>query len=215
MLSRYRQLIGILRWAVELGCVDIYLETALLSHYLACPREGHLEAVYYIFAYLKTHWKVSVVMDPRDIEIDKSAFHHMTSEDWHEFYGHVAEELPPDMPAPLGKGVKVYCFVDSDHAGNVVTRRSHTGVLIFVQGAPIIWFSKRQNTVESSSFGSEFIALRIARDLIVALRYKLRIFGTPVQGPAMVFCDNSGVVKNTSRPESALSKRYNAIIFIL
>jgi hypothetical protein len=52
MISRYLQLIGILRWAVELGQIDIALETALMSQYSASPREGHIEAVYHIFAYL-------------------------------------------------------------------------------------------------------------------------------------------------------------------
>jgi len=80
-----------------------------------------------------------------------------------------------------------------------------------VQNAPILWYSKRQNTIESSSFGSEFVALRIAKEMIVALRYKLRMFGVPVVGPASVLCDNQGVVKNASLPESALTKRHNAI----
>jgi hypothetical protein len=74
-LSRYRQLIGILRWAVEIGRIDIYLETALLSQYLASPREGHLEAVYHIFAYLKMHPKSAIVFDPVSPELDESAFH--------------------------------------------------------------------------------------------------------------------------------------------
>ena len=69
-----------------------------------------------------------------------------------------------------------------------------------------VWYSKRQNTVESSTFGSEFVAMRIAKDLAIALRYKLRMFGIPIDGPADVFCDNQGVVKNTSLPESVLSK---------
>ena len=103
------------------------------------------------------------------------------------------------------------CFVDANHAGNVITRRSHTGILIYVQKAPIIWFSRRQNTVESSRFGSEFVALRIAKEMLVALRYKLRRFGVPMEGPCNVFCDNSGVVKNTSIPESNLMKNHNAI----
>jgi hypothetical protein len=47
--------------------------------------------------------------------------------------------------------------------------------------------------------------------MMVALRYKLRMFGVPIAGPANVFCDNSGVVKNTSIPESMLSKKHNAI----
>ena len=46
---------------------------------------------------------------------------------------------------------------------------------------------------------------------LVALRYKLRMFGVPVEGPANVFCDNRGVVKNASIPESTLAKKHNAI----
>ena len=92
-----------------------------------------------------------------------------------------------------------------------MTRRSQAGILMFVNAAPIIWYSKKQNTVESSSFGSEFVALRICRDMVVALRNKLRMFGVPIQGPASVLCDNQGVVKNSSLPESCLSKRHNAI----
>ena len=115
------------------------------------------------------------------------------------------------MPEPLGHPVHIYVFVDANHAGNLVTRRSHTGVLLYVQISPIVWLSQRQITVETSTFGSEFVALRIARDLTISMRYKLRMFGIPLEGPAQVFCDNQGVVKNTSIPESVLSKKHNAI----
>ncbi len=64
--SRYLQLIGVLRWAVELGRLDIYTEIALLSQHLALPRVGHLEAVYHIFAYLHKHDKSRIVFDPTD-----------------------------------------------------------------------------------------------------------------------------------------------------
>jgi hypothetical protein len=57
----------------------------------------------------------------------------------------------------------------------------------------------------------EFVAARIARDLIVSLRIKLRMFGCPIDGPTNVFCDNQGVVMNASLPESTLSKKHNAI----
>ena len=80
-----------------------------------------------------------------------------------------------------------------------------------MQNAPIIWFSKRQNTVEAATFESEFFALRICEEFIVALRYKLRMFGVPLDGPADVFCDNRGVVMNSSKPESTLQKKRNAI----
>ena len=121
------------------------------------------------------------------------------------------EELPKDAPEERGNPVTISAFVDANHAGNVVTRPSHTGIIIYSQNAPIIWFSKRQNTVEAATFGSELVALRICKELIVALRYKLRTFGVPIDGPANVFCDNRGVVKNVSMPESTLAKKHNAI----
>ena len=130
---------------------------------------------------------------------------------WSDIYGDIKEELPPDMQEPLGNVVTTYCFIDANHAGNVVMRRLHTGVLLFVQNAPIIWYSKGQNTVETSLFGSEFIALHIAKNLIVSLRYKLRMFGAPLDGFTGVFCDNQGMVKNTSLPVSTLHKKHNAI----
>ena len=87
----------------------------------------------------------------------------------------------------------------------------HTGILIFVNNALICSFSKRQNTVESSTYGSELVALRITHDLIVELRIKLKSIGVPLLGPTNVYCDNQGVVKNTSVPESTLNKKHNSI----
>jgi hypothetical protein len=55
------------------------------------------------------------------------------------------------------------------------------------------------------------VALRIARDLTAALQIKLRLFGVPIIGPANILCDNQGVVKNTSIPESTLTKKHNSI----
>ena len=71
-----------------------------------------------------------------------------------------------------------------------------------------MFFSKKQNTVEISTFGSEFIASRIAIELIESLRYKLRMFGVPLQGPTNLFMDNEAVYQNTSVPESTLKKKH-------
>jgi hypothetical protein len=64
--SRYQNLIGVLRWAVELGRIDIYTEVALLSQHLALPRVRHLEVVYHVFAYLNKHEKSRIIFDPTD-----------------------------------------------------------------------------------------------------------------------------------------------------
>jgi len=210
LASRYQQLIGVLRWMCEIGRIDILHEVSLMSQYLALPRTDHLERLYGIFAYLNKHENCRVVFDDNDPVYLDGTF---TERDWSDVYDEdeMKEEIPANLPEPRGVRVFISCFVDANHAGNVVTRKSHSGILIFIQNAPIIWYSKRQNTVEASTFGSEFVALRIAKEQIEALRYKLRSFGVPIDGPARVFCDNDGVVKNASIPDSALSKKHNAI----
>ena len=67
-------------------------------------------------------------------------------------------------------------------------------------------YSKRHNTVESSTFGSEFVALRVATEMCQAMRYKLRMFGVTIDGPTSVMCDNQLVQKNVSIPTSQLGK---------
>jgi hypothetical protein len=141
--------------------------------------------------------------------VDESAFNNYA--DWKEFYREVLEELPPRMPKLRGQRVTISAFVDANHAGNKVTRCFHTGIIIYVQNALILWYSKRQNTVEVATFRSEMVALRICKELIVARYYKLRMFGVEVNGPVNVFCDNRGVVKNVSILESMLMKKHNAI----
>jgi hypothetical protein len=67
--------------------------------------------------------------------------------------------------------------------------------------------------VEDASFGSEFVALRQAKNMIVALRYKLRSFGVEIEGPTNVFCDNEAVTKNVRSPESTLNKKSLSICY--
>jgi len=77
---------------------------------------------------------------------------------WFDFYKDAKEVLPPYMPKTRENSVTLTCFVDAGHANNQKDRRSQTGILIFVKKAPIHWYSKRQNTVETSTFGAEFCA---------------------------------------------------------
>ena len=209
LASVYQQLIGMLRWGVELGRVDIMYEVSIMSQYNACPRMGHLEKVFGIFSYLSTHSRSRIVFDPRPVPLEKNAMEY----EWKEFYRDAKERIPPNAPPARGKAVQMCCFVDADHAGNKVTRRSHTGFIIRLMGAPIIWYSKRQNTVESSTFGSEFNAMRVALEHVESLRYKLRMFGIPIDGPCDMLCDNNAVVQNSQAPHSTLQKKHNSISY--
>jgi len=209
-LQWYQELIGALRWACELGRIDVLYEVAILSKYLAMPREGHLEEVLHIIGYIKQHKKMRLMFDSGYPKVDEKWFKEY---DWYEFYRDAKEAIPPNMPEARGHQVVVSCFVDANHAGDVKNRRSQTGILIFLNKAPIHWYSKKQATIESSTFGAEFCALRVGTDMIEALRYKLRMFGVPIDGAANVYCDNEAVYKNTVLPESTLKKKHHSIAY--
>ena len=201
----YQELVGILRWAVELGHVDILLETALMSTHLALPRAGHLNQLYRIFGYLKLHPKRKLAFDALHPRISEKMF---KKHDWFDFYRDAQEAIPNDMPKPRGNMMTTHCFVDTSHGSDRVTRRSQTGILIFCNRALIMWHSKKQNTVEASTFGSEFQAMKNAVELVESLQYKLRMFGIPIDGATNIFCNNEAVYKNTSMPESTLKKKH-------
>ena len=215
----FQHLIGMLRWLVELGRVDILIETSMLSSFLAAPRKGHVSQALHIFQYLEKHKNSWLAMDPEKLDIEWNGAPeqspNMRRNMMIKIYRDAKEDIPANSPEPLGKSVQINAYSDADHAGNKVTRRSQTGILIYVNMAPISWFSKKQNTVESSTFGSEFIALRITIEKVKSLRYKLRMMGLKLDGPANIFVDNESVVNSSMRPESVLKKKHVSIAYHL
>jgi hypothetical protein len=195
---------------VELGCIDIATEVSMLSSYLACPREGHLENALHVMGYLQLKHNLRLIFDPTYPDIDLTVF---LSFDWTEFYGNVEEAIPPDMPPPLGEDIDLCMMVDSDHAGDKRTRHSCTGFIIFCNLAPVIWLSKQQATIETSVLGAEFVAMKHGIETLRGLRYKIRMMGIPLSGPTYVYGDNKSPVTNSSRPESTLKKKCNSICY--
>ena len=210
-VSFYQSQIGVLRWMVELGRVDIMTETSLLASQVASPRQGHLEAVFHMYSYLKIKHNARMAFDPTYPEIDLREFREDC--DWKEFYGDVKEAVPPNAPKARGKEVDLRLYVDSDHAGDKMVRRSRTGFFIFMNMAPIMWYTKRQATIETSVFGAEFVAMKTGMEAVRGLRYKLRMMGVPLSGPTHVYGDNMSVIHNTSKPESSLKKKSNSICY--
>ena len=210
----YQSLIGVLRWMVELGRVDICLEVSTLLSHLALPREGNLQQIFHMFAYLKRNHNSEMIFDPSDPVVDESLFE---EQDWTatEFGLSLTEELPGNMPQTRGSGFVMRAYVDADHAGDSITRRSRTGFLVYLNSAPIYWMSKKQTSVETSSFGSEFIAMKQCTEYIRGLRYKLRMMGIPCEGPAFVYGNNQSVLANTTIPDSTLKKKSQSIASIL
>lgn len=208
--SFYQSQIGVLRWMVEIGRVDIITDVSELSSHLALPREGHLEAVFHMFAYLEKKHNARIVFDPTYPEIDMSVFKEC---DWKEFYGNITEAIPPNAPKSRGKEIDLRLFCDSDHAGDKLRRRSRSGFLIYINSALIVWYSKRQATIETSVFGAEFVAMKQGMEALRGLRYKLRMMGVAIAGPSYIYGDNMSVIHNTQRPESVLKKKSNSICY--
>ena len=122
-------------------------------------------------------------------------------------------EIPYDAPKPKGPPVRVTIWVDADHARDKLTCRSVTGILVMINHTVVRTFSKRQTTVESSTYGSELVAARIATDMAVELTYNLQMIGVPLDGSILMLGDNKSVVINTTIPSSALKKKHNAIAY--
>ena len=105
-----------------------------------------------------------------------------------ELYPDAVEDKPTNAPPPKGKRVRIICFVDADHGGDQVTRRSRTGILIYVK-ALIIWYSKWQNTVKTSTYGSEMVVMRLVVEMTKALKYKLWMFGIEMMETRLRFLE--------------------------
>lgn len=142
-ITLFQNLIGILQWAVELGRIYIGYEVLALSRYLVMPRTGHLLQAIHMFKYLDIHKDNELAFRPYQpvILIDQDEVTKQVTY-MKKAYPDAIEDLPPNAPRPRGKQLSMYVFVDSDHAGDKITRRSQTGNILYLNSAPIIWYSK-------------------------------------------------------------------------
>jgi hypothetical protein len=134
--------------------------------------------------------------------------------DWcHSIYGDVEELIPKDAPRPLGKQVTTSTYTDANLYHDRLTGRLVTGILHLCNQTLIDWYTKRQATVETATFGSEFTAARIVVDKILDMRTTLRYLGVPVNEKSFMFGDNQLLVTNSTILHSSLNKRHNALAY--
>ena len=166
-----------------------------------------------MFAYVKKQYNSEMVFDHTVIAIDYSDF---LKQDWENTVyanerGELKEDVPTNIPTPLGKGFKMGLLVDSDHACDQVTRRSQPGFLVYLNNSLIYWSSKKQTTVETSPFGIESIAMKHTTEYVRGLQYKLRSMGIPVDKCAYIYGDNKSVLVNSDTLHSQLKKKSNSV----
>jgi hypothetical protein len=114
------------------------------------PREKHLLMAKRIVGYLKRFPAYRIVLNPNPLDATKITKNFQQHDNWTELYLETEEEIPQDKAEVLtsSKPVQITIFVDADHAHCEVTRRSATGILVFINSTPVWWYSKMQQTVE-------------------------------------------------------------------
>jgi hypothetical protein len=169
--AKYRSIIGCCIWIIVLGRFDIAYAISAMSRFNMLPKEGHLKAVKRILSYLKTFPKGRVIIDSS--YPDHSVYPVEDHSNWMEFYPDASEEIPEDLPREKGPRVRMTVYVDADYAHDIVTRRSIIGILVMLNNTPIRWISKRQKTVETSTYHPGLVASRVTTELILEVRYML------------------------------------------
>jgi hypothetical protein len=210
-IAQYQTMIGQLQWCISLGRFDIFTSTMSMSRWRVAPRKGHLDRLKRIYGYLKAHCDGKIryrVESP-----NMSGLPEVTSSWEHSVYGTCKEEIPSDIPEALGKEVVLSTYVDANLYHDMITGRAITAVLHFINKTLFEWYSKRQATVESATFSSEFVATRAAVEQIIDNRTTLRYLGVPIKGKTYMFGDNKSVVTNSTIPHSELKKRHVALSY--
>ena len=207
----YQSMVGACQWAVSLGRFDIQTALMTMSQFRIAPRVGHLMRMKRIYGYLKRFrdGAIRVRVGIPDFSGLPNSVH-----EWdYSVYGNVSELIPENLPEPLGKPVILSHFKDANLYHDLITGRAVTGILHMINQTPVEWYSKKQGTVETATYGAEFVAARTATDQIIDLRTTLRYLGVPVQGSSYMFGDNQSVITSSTIPHSALKKRHNALSY--
>jgi hypothetical protein len=212
--AKFQSLIGALQWTISLSRFDVAHAVMSLSRFRAAPRQGHLDRVKRVIGYMKKRSGGAIRFRTGVPNWEKYYDEDAIRYDWMEsVYGTPDEDIDPRAPTPKGKKVCSSTFVDANLMHDVITGRSCTGIIEYLNQTPIDWFTKRQNQVETATYGSEFMAARQAVERIIDLRYMLWSFGVPLDGPAWMFGDNKLVVTSSTIPHSSLGKRWNALSY--
>ena len=178
MATKYLTMVGQLQWLVSLGRFDIHVQVAAMSRFRPAPRQGHMGRLKKIYSYaIRTKdYAIRFRTDQPDY-----SFLPDQDFDWtYSVYGDVHEILPDEMPDPLGKAVITTTTMDANLNYCLATRKSLTGCLCFVNKTPVDWYSKKQATVETATYGSEFGAAKTATEQIMDIRQTLRYLDAPI-----------------------------------
>ena len=173
MAAKYLTMVGQLQWLVTLGRFDIHAQIATMSRFRAAPRQEHMDRLKMIYSYAIRTKDYAIRF--RTEQPDYSFLPDQDFDWTYSVYGNVHEILPDDMPDPLGEAVTTTTTMDANLNHCLATGKSLTGCPHFVNKTPVDWYSKKQATVETATYGSEFVAAKTATEQIMDIRQTLRL----------------------------------------
>ena len=150
-----------------------------------------MEAVLNIISYLQGKHNSRLSLDTTYPDIYHSSF---KKHKWVDLYGNIKEAIPKNMPDPRVKDVYLRMYVDIYHDVDNSTRRSSTGLFIYINMALIHCLSNKQPIIKTSVFGVEFVEMKHQMETLRVLWYKLRMMGVPIFGPSCIYGDNMLVI---------------------
>eukprot|EP00957_Ditylum_brightwellii_P107607 8209964-Ditylum_brightwellii.AAC.1 len=152
--QQYQMIIGMLNWITTLGRLDIAYARKLNQRITIDSKDP------------------GVVKNGADghLEVD-------LSKKLKEHYPGAKEVIDDKVLVPLFEELAITACADSDHTHNKMTRRSITGLIISVGRTPVMYQSKQQGTVETSTYGAEFMAMKTAVEEVMDERYMLHCLG--------------------------------------
>ena len=191
-ITKYMCMIGQLQCTITLGRYEILTHVMSMPSFRLAPKIGHLKRLKRLYGYLAKTKHFAIRYRTKELE-----YSHLPKQEYEwtrTVYGNVKEEIPNDIPKQLRKRVITTTFLDANLLHDIVTGKLVTAVLHFVNTTPTHWFSKTQATVETATYGSEFIAAKTATGQIMDLRNTLRYLGVTIMTKAYLFGDNKSVV---------------------
>ena len=165
MAAKYLTMVGQLQLLVTLGRFDIHAQVATMSRFRAAPGQGHMDRLKRIYSYAIRTKDYAIRF--RTEQPDYSFIPEQNFDWTYSVYHDVHEMLPDDMPEPLGEAVVTTTTMDANLNHCLATGKSLTGCLHFVNKTAVDWYSKKQATVETATYGSEFVATKTATEQIM------------------------------------------------
>ncbi len=173
-------------------------------------RSGHLKRLKKTCGFLRDHKEAFMAYK---IRIPDYSMYKVVKYDWGDVYADSDEEFLPEMQVPKGQPVCTTTFVDANLVHELTNGKSVSSIIHMINLKPTDWYCKKQNRVESATYGRKFMVAKIAVDQIIDLRNTLRMMGVPLDGTFWLFGDNESVIISSTTPTSTLKKGHNSISY--